>query len=164
MPQAFLHSNWPLKFRLNLDQFRQTFNPELDVAKEFCRKILRPQLALAQKFPLFWRRVRPPIPAHDSPYLQRLFRGHFPDLPLAEGQILTSNDTPKVLWSSKVPTPGFRVAVKMHHGNDQNFIPLDSVNDSIGKAVCPATANLFAQREPCLRMHENAADCGTDFL
>jgi hypothetical protein len=24
--------------------------------------------------------------------------------------------------------------------------------------VCAATANLFVQREPCLRMHENAAD------
>jgi len=60
--------------------------------------------------------------------------------------------------SGKVPTPGFRVAVKVHHGNDQNFTLLDCVNDSKGKAVCAATANLFVQREPCLRMHENAAD------
>jgi len=56
------------------------------------------------------------------------------------------------------------VAVKMHHGKDQNFIALHRVNNSIGKAVRPATANLFVQREPCRRMHENAADCGTNFL
>jgi hypothetical protein len=30
----------------------QTFKPELDVAKQFGLKILRPLLALAQKFPL----------------------------------------------------------------------------------------------------------------
>jgi hypothetical protein len=34
------------------DPFRQTFHPELDVAKQLGREIFRPQLALAQKFPL----------------------------------------------------------------------------------------------------------------
>jgi hypothetical protein len=69
--------------------------PELDVAKQFGCKVLRPELALAQKFPLFRKRVRPPIAAHESPYLHRLFRRHFPIFPLAEGQILAPNDTPK---------------------------------------------------------------------
>jgi hypothetical protein len=34
------------------------FKPELDVAKQLGRKIFRPQLAFAQKFPLFRGRVR----------------------------------------------------------------------------------------------------------
>ena len=40
------------------DQFRQTFNPELDIAKQLGREISRPQLALAQIFPLLRTRVR----------------------------------------------------------------------------------------------------------
>jgi hypothetical protein len=77
------------------DQSRQTFKPKLDIAKQFGREILRPQLALAQNFPFFRRRVRPTIPAHDSPLLHRLFRGRFQNLPLAERQILSANDNPK---------------------------------------------------------------------
>jgi len=40
------------------DQFRQTFKPKLDVAKQFGREISRPQLAFAQKLPLFRGPVR----------------------------------------------------------------------------------------------------------
>jgi len=51
-----------LELRLRLDQFRQTFKPELDVAKQLGREIFRPQLAFAQVFPLpggvFARRYR----------------------------------------------------------------------------------------------------------
>jgi hypothetical protein len=36
----------------------QALHPQLDVAKQIGREILRPQLALAQKFPLFRWRVR----------------------------------------------------------------------------------------------------------
>ena len=40
------------------DQFWQTFKPKLDIAKQLGREISRPQLALAQIFPLLRRRVR----------------------------------------------------------------------------------------------------------
>ena len=56
------------------------------------------------------------------------------------------------------------MTVKMHHGNDHNLVALNSVNDSVGKAVCPATSNLFVQRDPCCGMHDNTPDGGTDFL
>jgi len=56
------------------------------------------------------------------------------------------------------------VTMKMHHRNNQNFIALDGVNDSIGKAVCPATSNLIVQSEPRCRVDENTPDGGTDFL
>ena len=56
------------------------------------------------------------------------------------------------------------MTVKMHHRNNQNFTALDRVNDSIGKAVCPATSNPFVQREPRRRVDENAPDGITDFL
>jgi hypothetical protein len=41
-----------------LGQFRQAFKPELDVAKQLGREIFRPQLALAQIFPLLRGSVR----------------------------------------------------------------------------------------------------------
>jgi hypothetical protein len=52
----------------------------------------------------------------------------------------------------------------MHHRNDQNFIPLESVDDSIGKSVSPASSNFFVQRKPRLRVHENTPNGGTHFL
>ena len=56
-----------LKFRLMLDQFRQTFKPELHVAKQLGREIFRPQLALPQVFPLLRRGVRQSVSPHDPP-------------------------------------------------------------------------------------------------
>jgi hypothetical protein len=56
------------------------------------------------------------------------------------------------------------VAAKMHHRNDQNIIPFESVNDSIRKAVGPTASNLLVQCEPCLRMNKNAPDGSPDFL
>jgi hypothetical protein len=73
-------------FRLfKTDQSRQLFNPELDVAKELGCEFLRLQLALAQKFPVFRRRILPTITPLDSPYLHRLFRGHFLNFSFAAG-------------------------------------------------------------------------------
>ena len=83
---------------MELDQFRQTFNPELDVAEEFSREILRPQLALAQVFPLFGPGVRPAVTPDQTPQMHRLFRGNLPIFPLAEWQILTPNDAPEPSW------------------------------------------------------------------
>jgi hypothetical protein len=51
------------------DQFRQTFHPKLDIAKQLGCKIFRPQLALEQRFPLHRRRVRQTVTPHQSPYL-----------------------------------------------------------------------------------------------
>jgi len=76
--------NRPLEFRLRLDQFLQTFppslrelrwagKPELDVAKQLGREILRPQLAFAQIFPLFRGRVRQTVSPHNGPqFLSKL--------------------------------------------------------------------------------------------
>jgi hypothetical protein len=70
----------------------------------------------------------------------------------------------EALRSTKVPAPRIRVAMKMHHGNNQNFIPLNCVNDSVGKAVCPAASNVIVQCEPRGRVDENARDGGPHFL
>jgi hypothetical protein len=40
------------------DQFRQSFKPEFNIAKQLGCEIFRPQLALAQKLPLLRGRVR----------------------------------------------------------------------------------------------------------
>jgi hypothetical protein len=56
--QASTRRNRPFKFRLMLDQFRQTLNPKLDVANQLGREISRPQLAFPQIFPLRRGRVR----------------------------------------------------------------------------------------------------------
>jgi hypothetical protein len=88
---GFPRRNRPLKFRLRFDQFRQTFKPELDIAKQLCREILRPELALAEKFPLLRGRVRPAVTADESPYLHGLFRGHFPLFPVPVWQVLAPN-------------------------------------------------------------------------
>jgi hypothetical protein len=66
--------------------------------------------------------------------LRRLFRRHFPNFPLTEGQGFPANAAPNARWSRKVSTPGFQVPVNMLHGNAQNFIALERFNDSIGKA------------------------------
>jgi hypothetical protein len=49
------------------DQFGQAFHPELDGAKQLGREIFRPQLALAQIFPLLRRRVRRTVSPYDPP-------------------------------------------------------------------------------------------------
>jgi len=50
--QTFPHRNRPFGFRLRLNQFRTAFNPDIEVARQLGPKIFRPQLVLAQKFPL----------------------------------------------------------------------------------------------------------------
>ena len=54
------------------DQLRQTFKPKLDVAKQLRREIFRPQLALAEIFPLLRRRFPQTASPHDPPQFHRL--------------------------------------------------------------------------------------------
>ena len=61
-------------FLTRANQFRQAFKPELDIAKQLGREIFRPQLALAQKFPLLRRRVRHTVSPYHEAILNRSAR------------------------------------------------------------------------------------------
>jgi hypothetical protein len=80
---------------LSLNQLRHTFNPELDVAGQFGRKILRTKLAIAQIFPLFRVRVGHAVSPHYPPEFHRLACAHLPLFSFPKGQVLPTNDPPK---------------------------------------------------------------------
>jgi hypothetical protein len=63
------------------------FNPKLHGAKQLGREIFRPQLALAQIFPLLRWRVRHSVTPHDPAQFHRLACTPFPIFPFPQKQV-----------------------------------------------------------------------------
>jgi len=97
-------------------------------------------LILILIFPIFWKRIK-----------------------IKRGQIGAEQNA-RVTDSRKVSMPGFGVALKMHHRNNQQVVTLHNINNSVGKAVSPATSDAVVQHEPCCRVDEHSSDGATNFL
>ncbi|MGA2555428.1 MAG: GxxExxY protein [Verrucomicrobiota bacterium] len=113
------------------DQFRQTFNPELDIAKQLGRKIFGPQLALAQVFALLRGSVRHTVAPHDPPPRPAIARSataevsppglrSLPDLPVSQAAGVAGQSRPNT-GPAFVPSPAFP-PFSPCHASPQEFL------------------------------------------
>ena len=71
---------------------------------------------------------------------------------------------PQARTLSEKRLPSLRITPEVHHGNDQDFVLLDVINQAKRKSVCPAAASPPREHSPRFGCGKNSGHRSFDFI